>query len=441
MIRPLNDLFTEAVDYRTYRLESRSARYDASTVRRTNRYRKKLDVQMKTHTFRGQDPIAGIGFLARFKMACDHNVVSEGAAVGCFQFYLTVQTHALHQSRLHRNTMAVDAEQREMLETYAEVVNFLLRTYATDKVISEAVGDVTSFCQSSNMMEEVYSNQLWDRALRCGTVFSDGPLKSLFVEELLPATCAQVRNYLVTHPGVDYQAVARYAQAIGETQRSARRQATSFASPRAPSDSVRGFTRNARTRPLLSVQSLSELPIARGTEAEEILAVTDQSVTLSTLGSPPTRYHPSPASSSAGAPIAPTHQGDTRAYPYGRPIQNQRVRFFNQGPPGPPPCRFCLDLTHRQEQRPVVADSALQSKLLEAREANYQKLRIRRGLCPGSQFTRQPPTTWRNSRAQAPTGINVVEPCEAVRSAEDAPSLSEEDAEDLPLTGEAEEDA
>ena len=148
MIRPLNDLFTKAVDYRKYRLESRSARYDASTARRINRYRMKLDVQMRTHTFGGQDPIVVLGFLTRFKMACDHIGVSEGAAVWCFQFYLTGQAHALLQSRLHGNTMGADAEQRERLETFAEVVNLLLRTYATDEVISEAVSDVTSFCQS-----------------------------------------------------------------------------------------------------------------------------------------------------------------------------------------------------------------------------------------------------------------------------------------------------
>ena len=63
----------------------------------------------------------------------------------------------------------------------------------------------------------------------------------------------------------------------------------------------------------------------------------------------------------------------------------------------------------------MVADSALQSKLLEAREANYKKLRIRQGLLPGSQFERRSPTASRNSRAQAPTGINVVEPREAGR--------------------------
>ena len=52
---------------------------------------------------------------------------------------------------------------------------------------------------------------------------------------------------------------------------------------------------------MLSIQSLSELPTSRGTEAEEILMVTDQSVSPSTLSSPPTSYHPAPASSSAGA--------------------------------------------------------------------------------------------------------------------------------------------
>ena len=36
LIRPLNDLFTKAVDYRTYLLENRSVRYDTSIARRIN---------------------------------------------------------------------------------------------------------------------------------------------------------------------------------------------------------------------------------------------------------------------------------------------------------------------------------------------------------------------------------------------------------------------
>ena len=409
MIRPINNLFTKAVNYKTYRLERRSARYDSTVARHINRYRKKLDVQMRSHTFSGQDPIAVLGFLARLKMACDHNGITEGAAVWCFQFYLTGQAHALLQSHLHGNTMAVDVERRELLRAYPQVVNFLLRTYATDEVISEAVGDVTSFRQSSNMTEEVYSNHLWDMALRCGTVFSDRRLKSLFVEGLLPATSAQVRNYLATHSYVDYQSVALYAQAIGETNRAFRRQGMSPLAHREPSGAPRRFDRTARTRPVLSVESASDIPTAGGFAEEAILAVTDQTATPTSMSSPPTSYYPSPAASTAGALVRSANTGDVRTGPYGRQGQEPRVRFSGGRFPGPPPCRFCLDTTHRQEECPVVADASLRAKLLEARETNYQKLRIREGLGPGSPLNRQGPSAWRNQRRATPAAINVVE--------------------------------
>lgn len=72
------------------------------------------------------------------------------------------------------------------------------------------------------MKEKAYSHQLWDKALRYGTVFYNFWLKSLYVEWLLPAMCAQAQIYLATHAWVDYQAVGRYAQATEETHRSAR---------------------------------------------------------------------------------------------------------------------------------------------------------------------------------------------------------------------------
>ena len=61
--------------------------------------------------------------------------------------------------------MAIDGEQRELLETYAEVINFLLRPNATDEFVSEAVGDVTSIRQSLCMTEKVYYNHLWDKGV------------------------------------------------------------------------------------------------------------------------------------------------------------------------------------------------------------------------------------------------------------------------------------
>ena len=259
------------------------------------------------------------------------------------------------------------------------------------------------------MTEEVYSNHLWDKAPRCGTVFSDRRLKSLFAEGLLPATCAQVRNYLAARPDVDYQSVARYAQAIWETNRASRRQRMSALAHGEPPGAARRFDRTARTRPVLSVESASEIPTAGGLSEEAILAVTDQTATSTSMSSPRTSYYPSPAVSAAGAPVLPANPGDVQTGPYGRQGQETRVRFSGGRFPGPPPCRFCLDTTHRQEECPVVADAGLRAKGLEAREANYQKLRIRQGLRPGIPSNRRGPSAWRGQRQATPAGVNLVD--------------------------------
>ena len=337
--------------------------------------------------------------------------------------------------------MAVDLERRELLRTYQQVVNVLLRTYANDEVISETVSDVTSFRQSSSMTEEVYSNHLWDKAIRCGTEFSDQRLKSLFVEGLLPATCAQVRNYLATDPDVDYQSVARYAQAIGETNRASRRQVMSAMSHREPSRAARRFHRTARTRPVLSVESASDIPTAGGFAEESILAVTDQTATPTSMSSPPKNYYPSPAASTASAPVPPANSGDVRTGPDERQGQEPRVRISGGRFSGPQPCRFCLDTTHRQEAFLVVAGAGLRAKLLEAREANYQKLRIRQGLRPGSPFNRQGPSAWRDQRQAAPAGVNVIEESHPDPTEYHVAKAADETREDLLLTGEAGEDA
>lgn len=71
-----------------------------------------------------------------------------------FQFYLTGQAHALLQSRLAENTMAVDAKQFEVLEKYSQVVKFILRTCTAREVVAEAHKNVVIFRKGSKMTEE-----------------------------------------------------------------------------------------------------------------------------------------------------------------------------------------------------------------------------------------------------------------------------------------------
>lgn len=58
---------------------------------------------------------------------------------------------------------------------------------------------------------------LWDKALRCGTVFSDRRLKSLFTNGLLPAARVQTRQFLSLSFRSDYHMVVRQAQAVDDS--------------------------------------------------------------------------------------------------------------------------------------------------------------------------------------------------------------------------------
>ena len=69
--------------------------------------------------------------------------------------------------------MAVDVQENEMLKTYSEVVNFLIKTYVIDDMISPAFEDVMKYQKGNHMAEMDFYEKLWGRALRCGSVFSD----------------------------------------------------------------------------------------------------------------------------------------------------------------------------------------------------------------------------------------------------------------------------
>ena len=168
--------------------------------------------------------------------------------------------------------------------------------------------------------------------------------------------------------------------------------------------------------------------------------MTDQTATPTSMRLPPKSYYQLPTDSMAGAPVPPANSGDVRTGPHGRQGQEPRVRFSGGIFPGPPPCRFCLDTTHQQEECPVISDAGLRAKLLEAREANYQKLRIRQSLRPGSPFNRRGPSAWQSRRQEASAGVNVVEEPHPDPTEDHVAQPAYETCEDLLLTGEAGED-
>lgn len=99
--------------------------------------------------FSRSDPIAVLNFSAKVKDASNINYVPEQPSMFCFQLYLTGKAEVLVRARMIGCQMAMDKRQHELLHTYKEVVQLILRTYANDELVAMAYSEVVNFKQSS----------------------------------------------------------------------------------------------------------------------------------------------------------------------------------------------------------------------------------------------------------------------------------------------------
>lgn len=82
VIKHVNKLFADAVDYRNYRLIKKSTRYEDDVANKLNKMTKKTAVQMKDRTVSAKDPVSIIAFLQNFKAACNACNIHEGQLWG-----------------------------------------------------------------------------------------------------------------------------------------------------------------------------------------------------------------------------------------------------------------------------------------------------------------------------------------------------------------------
>jgi hypothetical protein len=143
--------------------------------------------------FNGDDPIAVLQFLSSFKTACDHNAVSEGAAFYLFQYFLSGQ--AKQAFREYSGSSKLNPmEGSGHLYLYAEAVQWFLTTYAREALLADAYRDVTAIKQKADEDEVVYGYRLRKTSLRCGDIFTERTLTSLYIDGLLPYSQHLVRN-------------------------------------------------------------------------------------------------------------------------------------------------------------------------------------------------------------------------------------------------------
>lgn len=192
----------------------------------------------------------------------------------------------------------------------------------------------------------------------------------LAVERILPATCAQVRNYLATHTSAEYQSVTRYAQALGTKSRSTRCQAASQFI-RDELDSKSRLVKPMRRDQVLSADiSVDDASVKANDESAEIVLVeTGATFTTTKASSPPTGYQPSLAQS----PTLPPRQTRPESTTDRSGSSDVRRGVSTDVTAS---CRLCLDPAPRVESCQLMGDDQERQKLLATRGMNFQKNRV-----------------------------------------------------------------
>jgi len=213
-LRPVNTHFRRALDYRTYLLNDRSTKFNSGVTKQIAKMVRRMDVQMKSQIFDPVDPITILSFLPAFKTACDSNGIHEGAAMWLFQYFVKKTTKAAIVARTTAGSTGDGKTPGSHLTNYPAVVQFLLKTYATDEVIAEADAEINRYRQPDRMSPPDYAHNLWTKALRCGTVYDEDRLKGIFIEGLHESICQSVRNYWSKNGDADLQELARHAKSM-----------------------------------------------------------------------------------------------------------------------------------------------------------------------------------------------------------------------------------
>ena len=366
--------YRELVDYRTYRLMDQSTTFDSSAAKRISKVYRRMQAADRTLKFNGKVPLKILEFLWKFKFACDSNGVHEGMAVWLFQYFLDGSVHTAVTSRLSANIHGYHRRnEADALRTFPAVVNFLLRQYATDDVISEAHLDLTTFRQSSGMLEEDFSELLMKKNRLCGNVLDDLALKASFIEGLLPAIRSAVRSHSHDFPSKTYSQIVRFAASQGDAQRGGRvikptREAAILHKKRVKKGAV--MFADGQPASTSSSDTTSESSTSDAADAE-VLAITT-ATRSPTAPSLPT---------STTAPSSKLSPGLTRPSGYGQGYPSPRKPFADV------PGVRCL-LCHRTDRPCCVnffPNPAVRTALLKQREANFHKFRADSPRRPSQQ--------------------------------------------------------
>ena len=213
-LSPGDPRFRRVLSYRTYRLRNTDGGRGPSVAYNTGVNTRRVAHVMASHIFDGSDSIAVLSFLSRFKQQMDNNKLSEGAACLICPNFLGGDAKEVYENNFEL------PEEEGGFNSWPEAVQFLLKSYAKDRHIEEALASLDDIKQMSEEKETAYAKRLRTQARRCGGVFTEPEMITRFIrglhEDLKPLLRLTRADYSL--PNV-FQDFVERATAQGEAHR------------------------------------------------------------------------------------------------------------------------------------------------------------------------------------------------------------------------------
>lgn len=359
-LKPSDPRFKEVLSYRRYRLRNTDGKRGTKVSKQTGVYARRFSHVLSPLVFDGENPIGILQFLTAFKNELDSNGLSEGAALLlCPKFLIGDPLEA------YNGQFDLLQGDQDGFTTWPEAVQFLLRTYAKDTYIEDALIVLDGCHQSPQEDEEQFARRLRKTNRAIAGVFSQQDLITRFMRGLHSDVKPLLRQSRQDYSGPNaFQEFVDQAHAQGESHRALLTKKSRLPAP----------GKDPRAKSILAIQDAEDredrsafpLPIERamtpvhtiqGSPVVEfppsVTDSTEQSVTSDTtyhtaldqvnamsparFGQGPRRFGPTatPEQDSRYHPRYP--QGPRRAVPGGIPPRRIGWRDQPEGPKSGPP--------------------------------------------------------------------------------------------------------
>ena len=168
----------------------------------------------KDNTFTGEDGVLVLDFLAKLVQAFDTQEMNEGQAIRLLPEFLS--GIALRQ---YTSVSQTAGSHHGKVSVWPEAVQWLLRSFATDEAIRQAVLALREVQQRPSEDEMEFYIRLTDASNRCGNVYSMEEQMTMFIEGLDASIKPMVSQYRQDNRDVSFLRLVNYAKAHGSASR------------------------------------------------------------------------------------------------------------------------------------------------------------------------------------------------------------------------------